>query len=61
MSKFKNAMSTLGKVADRMIDRSQEIDKMTNELMRRGYGIELASAKKIATILIDQADVTWKR
>lgn len=58
--KFREAMKTLGEVADAYAKRSQKVEEMTRQIMRRGYGIDPIEAKKIAAILVDHAEVTWK-
>jgi hypothetical protein len=60
MSKFKNAMKTIGEVADAMVKNQKKVEDMTNILMQKTYGLELEQAKKVAHILVTQADVTWK-
>jgi len=60
MGKIKNALKTLGEVADAYATRSNKIEDMTREIMRRGYGLDPIETKKIATILIDHAEITWK-
>lgn len=60
MGKFKNAMKTLGEVADAYGERNKQIEDMTRELVRRGYDVDPIEAKKIARVLVDSAEVTWK-
>jgi hypothetical protein len=60
MKRISNALKTLGEVGHALNVRSQKVDRMTTELIRRGYGIDLTQARKIAAILVDQAEVTWK-
>jgi hypothetical protein len=58
--KFKNAMRIAGKTMDAMYDRNRKIDEMNRELMRRAYGVDPVEARKIAAVLVDRAEVTWK-
>jgi hypothetical protein len=60
MGKFKETAKIIGKTADALIARNQKIDKMSRELTRRGYGLDPVETRKIAKILVDRADVTWK-
>lgn len=60
MSKFKNAMKTLGQVASAYADRNAQIEEMTRELSRRSYDVDPVELRKIAAVLVDRAEVTWK-
>lgn len=60
MDKLKSAMKTLGKVANTMAENHQREEEMINELMKRTYGVDREQARKIAHVLLTQAEVTWK-
>jgi len=60
MGKLMNALEAVGKVASALGERNMEIDEMTRELMKRSYGVDPIEARKIATVLVDRAEVTWK-
>lgn len=61
MGKFMNALSTAGKAIEAYADYNQEVRTLTNELMRRTYGLDLDQAEKVARTLINEAnEVTWK-
>jgi hypothetical protein len=60
MGRFKETAKTIGKVADALIQRNQKIDEMSRELTRRGYGLDPVEARKVAKVLVDRAEVTWK-
>jgi hypothetical protein len=60
MGKIKSALSTAGKVLDAYADRSLKVNDMTNEIMRRCYDVDADQARKVAAVLVDRAEVTWK-
>lgn len=60
MGKFKTAMNFLGEMAEASYERNQKIDEMTRELMRRGYDLDAIEVRKIARVLVNHAEVTWK-
>lgn len=60
MDRIKNGLKTLGKMADAYAERNQKIDNMSRELMRRAHGVDPVEARKIAAVLVDRAEVTWK-
>lgn len=60
MGKIKNAVNILAKAADSYVERNQKIDAMQRELMRRAYDVDAVEARKIAAVLVDRAEVTWK-
>lgn len=60
MNKFKSAMKIVGKVLDTAIEDQKKINDMTDILMQKSWGVEREQAKKIARVLIQEADVTWK-
>lgn len=60
MGKIKSALSTAGKVLDTMADRKEKVDQMTHDILRRTNDVDPAEARKIATMLVDRAEVTWK-
>lgn len=60
MGKFKSAMKTMGKVADVMLERKEKVDAMHREILRHAYGVDPIEARKVASALVDHADVTWK-
>ncbi len=53
-------MKTLGKVVNTMAENHQREEEMINELMKRTYGVDREQARKIAHVLLTQAEVTWK-
>jgi len=61
MGKFTEALSIAAKALDSYGARQQKINDLTDQLMRRTYGVDASQARKIAETLIDRADpITWK-
>lgn len=60
MGKFKNALSFAGEVASKYADQQHEVNELANKLVNKTYGVDYDQAKKIAQVLITQAEVTWK-
>lgn len=72
MDRFKSALKATGRAAGSALNTSAEIltniaehnrkvDEMTDCLMRRTHGLELAQAKLVARTLVMQAEtLTWK-
>lgn len=72
MSRFNDALrktgrvtldtaSLIGALMDIAIDNEINIERLTDELMKRSVGVDREQAKKIATVLYTQAeDITWK-
>lgn len=58
--RFKSALSFIGEMAEATYDHNQKIDEMTRELMRHGYNLDVVEVRKIARVLVNHADVTWK-
>ena len=60
MGFFKNALNTSLEVAGAVAERQNKVNEMTNILMQKTNGVDVDQAKKIAAVLVDQAEVTWK-
>ena len=60
MGKIKNAAKTLGEIADAWADNNRKVEDMTDLLMKRTYGVERDQDRKIAAVLVHQAEITWK-
>lgn len=60
MGALKDIAKAVGNVMDKTYERNQKIDEMTRQIVKRGYGLDPIEAKKVAAILVDQAEVTWK-
>lgn len=60
MGKFKSAMRTFGQVVDAMYERDQKVKELTQKLLNKTYGVDYDQAEKIARVLLDHAEITWK-
>lgn len=60
MGFFKNALTTTLEVADKFAERQNKINELTNILMQKTNGVDVDQARKIAAVLTDQAEITWK-
>ena len=60
MSRFTSALKTLVEIGGAMAEQQQKVNEMTNLLMQKTNGVNLDQAKKIAEVLVTQAEVTWK-
>lgn len=60
MGRFKTAMKVLGEISDAHYVQQKKVDDMTRELSRRCYGADPIEVRKIATVLVNHAEVTWK-
>lgn len=60
MGKIKSALSFTGNVLAAMGEREMQVKNMTQQIVNRAHGVDLVEAEKIARILVDQAEVTWK-
>jgi len=62
MGKFKNILQGLGEIADDWAAAHQKIEELTDQLVKRTYDVDRAEARKIASMLIRDADpIVWKR
>lgn len=60
MGKIMNALDAVGKAIEHSAELNRRIDKMTSELITRDRTLDLTEARKVARILVTQAEVTWK-
>jgi uncharacterized protein len=60
MSKIKNGFRILGEIASAYGEHQMKVDTMTNDIMSRTYNVDPAEARKIAEMLVNRAEVTWK-
>jgi hypothetical protein len=58
--KFKNAMKTAGRVLDAYAERDKKVKDLAKTLQFYTYGVDYDQARKIAEVLIDRAEITWK-
>jgi hypothetical protein len=58
--RIKKALSFTGDVLNAMGETNARVNDMTNEIMRRSYGVDADQARKVAQVLVHHAEVTWK-
>lgn len=57
---IKNALSFMAEVGNAYVDRDKKVSELASTLVNKTYGVDYDQAKKIAAVLIDQAEITWK-
>ena len=60
MGKFKDTMKFIGDTASAWSEHENKVNELTDELMKRTYNADREDVKKVARVLITQAEVTWK-
>jgi hypothetical protein len=58
--KVKRVLSAVGEALEGMADYNAQIRDMTWELLKRDRTLDAEQAERIARILVNQAEVTWK-
>lgn len=60
MGKIKNAFSLMADVAVAYGEREDKIRELTKILMTKTRDADYESVYKVATVLVDQAEINWK-
>lgn len=57
---IRDILGALGEAAETFAMQEEKVNELTDKLMRKTYGLERDDVKKIARVLVTQAEVTWK-
>ena len=60
MGKFANGVKVLGEIVTEVNARQKEVNDLASKLVSKTYGVDFDQAKKIAHVLVTQAEITWK-
>jgi hypothetical protein len=60
MGKIKSALNAVGEFASAYAEHERKVTELTNLLMSKTYGADYDTTRAIATVLIRDAEITWK-